>query len=124
MAGLEGMEVTIVVSDPWDFGTAHGTGPFAAKVLKVGRDDNVPGGYSMLLQLNTPLHYRDLSCEFVVASPRSERGSFDFLTEGAGVDCNLTRIPEDRAASPNPLDLSWWRGGVALLGTLRLKQND
>lgn len=109
---LEGMEVMIVVSDPWDFGTAHGTGPFVGKVLKVDRDEHVPGGQAILLQLNIPLEYRDVGCEFFVASPRPEIGSFDSLMEGVGVDCNLTRIPADRASSPNPLDLSWWRGGA------------
>lgn len=118
---LAGMEVMIVVSDPWDFGTAHGTGPFAGKVLKVGRGEHVSGGQSILIQLNIPLDYQDVRCEFFVASPRSAMGSFDSLMEGEAVDCNLTRIPTDRATSTNPLDLSWWRGGVVLIGTLRPK---
>lgn len=123
-ASLVGMEVTIVVSNPWEFGTAHGTGPFVGRVLKVGGAEDAPGRYLVLLQLYRPLDYKDVSCEYFIASPRLESGSFDSLAEEAGVDCNLTRIPTDRATSLNPFDLSCWRGGAALLGTLRLKRHD
>jgi len=114
-----GMELEVVVSDPRDFGTIHGTGPFFSKVLQVHGEENVPGKGSILLRLKTPLEYEGVSCEFFVASPRLENENLRSLIEGKEVFCNLTRIPSERAASSNPFDLSWWRGGVGLIAALR-----
>ena len=67
---LVGMEVLIIVSDPWEFGTTHGTGPFLAAVLQIGPDQHVPGKEVVLLRLKTPPLYKGLSCEYFIASPR------------------------------------------------------
>jgi len=116
------MEVVITVSDPWEFGTMHGTGPFVARVLQVGVDQHIPGKKAILLQLETPLTYQGVTCEYFVGSPRLERGDICALTKGDEVYCSLTRIPADRATATNPFDLSWWRGGIGLIGTLRDKE--
>lgn len=113
------MEVDITVSDPWDFGTEHGTGPFTGKVLQTGSNYWVSGEDAILLQVEPPLAYRGTTCEYFVATPRLITSSLPSLTNGYQVECNLTRIPEGQAISANPFDLSWWRGGVGLIGTLR-----
>lgn len=118
MEGLVGTQVEVTVSDPWEFGTQHGTGPFAATVLRAGRGET--GQEALLLRLRAPLAYRGVNCEYLVASPRHTSGSLSALTAGGGaVSCGFTVIGEERAAAPDPLDLSWWRGGVGLIGTLR-----
>jgi hypothetical protein len=33
--GLIGRRVTLLVSDPWDFGTEHGVGPFGGTIQQV-----------------------------------------------------------------------------------------
>lgn len=119
VAELVGMRVSITVSDPWDFGTEHGTGPFAAKVLQAGSNYWVSGEDALLLQLETSLSYQGSTCEYFVATPRFEIGSLASLISGYKVECNFTRVPESRTTSANPFDLSWWRGGVGLIGTLQ-----
>jgi hypothetical protein len=118
-AALEGLEVIIVVSDPWEFGTAHGSGPFLATVLQVGPKHWDSGTDAILLRLETPLVYEGITCEYFIASPRLDGGDIKALARGTEVDCTLTRIPADRAMSANPFDLSWWRGGIGLVGSLR-----
>jgi hypothetical protein len=122
--GLIGMEMSIIVSDPWEFGTVHGTGPFIAKVLQIGIDQYIPGKELLLLQLKTPLIYQDVTCEYFIASPRLEGGDIKALVaKGDEVYCSLIRIPAERATSKNPFDLSWWRGGIGLIGTLRCSED-
>jgi hypothetical protein len=70
-----GAAVEIMVSDPWDFGTLHGCGPFLATVNKVGKEfwtKNSVGAAALLLQLKTPVAYRESHCEFLIASAREE----------------------------------------------------
>lgn len=119
MSELEGLRVNLSVSDPWDFGTIHGTGPFSAQVLK----ECSPEGQracAILIKLDKPLKYKDLRCEYFVASPRLERDSLDNIQQGVSVGCGLTCISEEHAKSPDPFDLSWWRGGVGLIADLSI----
>lgn len=116
---LINMEVELIVSDPWEFCTELGAGPFNARILQVGKSQDVPDKDAVLIQLLSPVTYREVTCEFFVASPRHENETLQSLGEGREVSCGLTVIPVDRAHSPNPFDLSWWRGGVGLIGTLR-----
>lgn len=120
-APLVGMEVMIIVSDPWDFGTVHGTGPFFGEVLQTGPGHNRPGKLAILFRLKTPLLYQGTSCEYFVASPRHEGEDIQSLGQGKEVSCALTMIPPRQATVLNPFDLSWWRGGIGLIGTLRRK---
>jgi hypothetical protein len=116
---LVGKEVAVVVNEPWDFFTAHGAGPFRAKVLQIGPDPDVPTEDAALLRLETPLIYDGVDCEYFIARRRHEDDRIDALLTGAEIHSGLTRIPADRANSENPFDLSWWRGGVGLIATLR-----
>jgi hypothetical protein len=117
--GIIGSRVAILVSDPWDFVTINGAGPFMSTLLRIGPDPDVGGHEAALLQLETPLVYEGVSCEYFIASPRHERDDLSSLASGAEVLCGLTCIPADRANSANPFDLSWWRGGVGLIATVR-----
>jgi hypothetical protein len=117
-AGLEGSAVSIVVSDPWEFGTEHGTGPFEATIVLIEPDPNPPGrDPAALIQLRTALKFAGTSCEYFVAQPRHEGTSLGDLFHGP-LNCNLTAISSERATGASPLDLSWWRGGVVLLGSM------
>lgn len=116
---LVGLPVKITVSEPWEFGTMHGTGPFAGQVLLVGSDPNrSEKRTAALVRLDKPLIFENVTCEFFVAQPRLKNQSIEAITAGAPVECGLTCISTERARSADPLDLSWWRGGVGLTGTL------
>jgi hypothetical protein len=120
---LVGKTVEMGVSDPWEFETETGTGKMTAKVLQIGREILQPGNegsISLLLHVVQPVKYKGVICEFFVASPRHSGKDFTLLDKMA-VPCAFTLIPPERAESNNPFDLSWWRGGIGLIGGLGLK---
>jgi len=110
------MEVNLIVSDPWEFGTEHGTGPFTGRIVHVG--SSASGDVAVLLRLDDPLSFKGESLQCFIATPRLEEDKLENLADGAQVNVNLTRITEDQASSTLPLDLTAWRGGLILIGTL------
>lgn len=119
---LVGLQVFVIVSEPWDFVDGHTTGPFLAHVLAVGKDCWSPSSDAVLIRLASPMSYKDAHCEYLIASPRYKDGDLSALAAGIVVHCGLTVIPPERVASSDPFDLSWWRGGAAFIGTLRSSQ--
>lgn len=107
--------IEITVSDPWDFVTECGSGPFPATVLRAGSDGSkeVP---DLLISLDSPPRFQNTECKLFVARPRATPSKGSRLQD---MPVALTLIPEERLKSENPLDLSWWRGGIGLIGTLR-----
>jgi hypothetical protein len=116
---LVGTKVKLVLVDPWDFVTVNGPGPFTATILKTsqGQDDN---DVAVLLQVEPILQYDGMECKYFVGSPRHENKSIREILSSKLVACNLTRVPEERATSADAFDLSWWRGGIALIADLSI----
>lgn len=119
LANLKGRTIQVWVSDPWDFGTEHGCGPFRATVLESRAVDGMSGD-AVVLRLSNPLDFEGVRCECLVAVPRHESSSFASLHSGAIVPSNLAVIPQDRTAAAVPLNLVRWRGGVGLVGSLQV----
>ncbi len=116
---LKGRTLSITVSDPWEFVTEHGSGPLEATVIEEALNAEAPEGNALLLKLLAPINHAATICEYFVAAERSSGDRFSDLLRGRAVNCGLTRISRERAQSANPFDLSWWRGGLALLASLR-----
>lgn len=110
---LVNREVLITVSETWDFVSACGSGPFLAQIV-------ASGGGAVLLRLAQPPVYEGVACEYCVASPRANGTAWSRLANGEPISCALIHIPPDRAVSTMPCDLSWWRGGIALIGDVVL----
>lgn len=119
--GLVGRRLEVVVSDPWEFGTQHGDHPRLAVVVRAGVTANGSGGKAdaLLLRWLEPVVLGGVTCEFFVATARHEAHGLDELERDGNLPVSLTRISSAQAASDSALDLSWWRGGVALLGDVR-----
>jgi hypothetical protein len=109
-----GNKAKIIVSDPWEFETETGTGTLWAKILQIG-DEN-----SLLLQIENPIKYKNTVCEYFVASPRLANGAISDVQSDAGMFSSLALIPPNRAMSENPFDLSWWRGGITLIASVKI----
>jgi len=56
-------KVDVFVSDPWEFGTECGSGPFTGRVVEIDDD-------AYLIRLDTSLNYRGLSFKSLIAKPR------------------------------------------------------
>jgi hypothetical protein len=102
--------VSIALSEPWQLAND----PLAARVVLL-RDD------SLILRLDEPRDFQGEAFQFFVAQPRHEGSSVAELFEGRELHCALTAITAENARGPNPFDLSEWRGGLALIATLRTR---
>ena len=73
---IEGISVAVTVSDPWDFVTVHGSGPFIGKITKISTINPVQGwgkDPAAIIRLDKPLVFKDLEYKYLIASPRLER---------------------------------------------------
>jgi hypothetical protein len=125
MYDLANAKVSLLISDPWDFVTDHGSGPFLGQILQVGPDYWLEkfanrSGKTILIQLSTPLTIEGTRYEYLIASPRHETGDISQLLQGLEVICGISCIPQERATGSTPFDLSWWRGGIGLIGTVKI----
>jgi hypothetical protein len=77
-----GKRVQILVSDPWEFGTECGVGPFAA-VITAAKPD------VLLLTLEVPIEYQGARLKTVVARPHFVSGEIVSLTSEGHLDANF-----------------------------------
>ena len=105
--------ILISISDPWDLGEILKWQPLIGKVIARSHS-------AILVKLDVPIKYKNTDCEFFVVSPRLEGTNISQLFEGSAVFCGITRISPELASSNNPFDLSSWRGGVGIIGDVRL----
>lgn len=73
------------VSDPCDFGTEHGTGPFAGSI-----EATTP--QALLVRLKNPLTYTGLTVQFVVATARHVDKPLEMIADQVAVPANLTPV--------------------------------
>jgi len=83
ISGLIGNRVEIRVSDPWEFGTECGIGPFPAMVTSVE-----PA--ALLLHLETPIRYRGVELLSVRVMPRHAPGTIERLVSEGRLAANLS----------------------------------
>jgi hypothetical protein len=81
-SGLVGAKVDVLVSDPWEFGTECGVGPFPALVESANGE--------LLLRLEAPIQYRGAQLLSVVAAPRHSPDSIDSLASAGRLCANMS----------------------------------
>lgn len=101
----KGRLVELFVSDPWDFGTECGCGPFLATIEEVRSN-------GLRLRLSAPLDYRG-RISFLDAAPRYAATLDADLASGASMSANLGLLYD----SPS---LETPSGATFVIGTLRL----
>lgn len=55
-----------------------------------------------------------------VVIPRYEGASAENFIEGKMVLCAVTLVPQERFSPDHPFDLTWWRGGGAIVADVTL----
>ncbi len=116
--GLAGMAIEIVVSDPWDFVTDKGSGPFEGVV------DRVEEG-RLLVRLGLAIEYGDQAFQHLVVTPRAACDDLEDLSVvGRSINCNLLGVSGEVARSDHACDLSSLRGGLTLLGNIKSVNGD
>jgi hypothetical protein len=78
---------------------------------------------TIALKLSAPVHLLNgTECGHLVASARHANTSLDDILSGKPAPCALTLVPLDKFDPLNPCDVSWWRGGGAVIGDIRAAQ--
>lgn len=114
----------LTLSDPWEIGESIGWKSLEVLIVKCGkRAKSVfgPEADAIIIKLEAPFSFAGVEYEYLQGSPRHEAVSFDSLLHGESVFCSFVRIPSAQVHSENPFDLSWWRGGGGVIGTLSLR---
>lgn len=75
---------------------------------------------TVLLDLDKPLIYESTAYQHVVASARLSKDDFGVLAGDGVLGCSVTWVPESKFNHTDPFDLSWWRGGAAVITDLYL----
>src|SRR5688572_16088351 len=110
------IDVSIIISDPWDLGEALAWQPLVGTVVQVVDDDH--GGRG-LIRLSTPIEYGGRFYECLIASPRHEGARLVDLRVGKEITCALIDVDAQQVASSEALDTSKWRGSLGFIGTLQ-----
>jgi len=109
-----GLLVEILIAEPFELGVR----PLDATVVTSGGAADAPGVLSVLLRLRDPILFRGNTWEYLVARPVKASKALSEVATNSTVGSAMTAVPKDRATSSDPLDLSWWRGGLAMLGSI------
>jgi hypothetical protein len=118
MMDLMHKKIVLGISDPWDLGEQLGWPELEAAIVDIKFDDDML--ISVIIKLSDPFKYKNLHCEYFIVSPRLEGGSFSQIQSRSGMFSGMTRIPPDQVGADDPFDLSYWRGGVSLIGNIML----
>jgi hypothetical protein len=121
----QGQTIEILISEPWELGESMSWRALVGQIEAIGTGRRSAAGASfdptIMVRVQEPFAYRDQICEWLVGSPRYEDETASAKSQLAdGQTFNFVRIPAERAQSSDPLDITWWRGGVALIGKVRL----
>ena len=111
MTGAEPLNLAVVVfvSDPWEFGTECGTGPFQGIVADV-TDENV------LIRLGRPINYQGHEFRTVVAWPR-HAGDSPRVIVARLMPANLVLLTQEISVAPRMVE-HLPADGVAVVGSV------
>lgn len=107
---LLNLPVLIVVSDPWEFGTECGTGPFFGPILDATNA-------KLLVRFSKPVNYQGKTLLVALGQCRHIGDSLEKLSEKP-MAVNLVLLPEavEKIAELNP---EKDREGVAVIATIQ-----
>jgi hypothetical protein len=106
---LKRATVSVFVSDPWEFGSECGTGPFLGTVIDVSPN-------SILVELAKPIFYGGRTLVAVIAKPRYAGDRMEALANGP-LTVNLVLITSDFLSS-FAIQAESSREGIPVLGSI------
>lgn len=121
MISSDELTVVVQVTDPWDWQNAAGDAELSGQIVG-WESDASDARTKFMLRLDRTVSYRSSDCKYFVGSARHEGVDAKRIADGDEILCALVRLPEERATGSNPYDLSWWRGGIGLVASVRRKK--
>jgi hypothetical protein len=111
--------VVVYASDPWDFVTDNGSGPFLADVLPINRGERPPSDPFWLLRLGQPLRNEHGAFTFLLAATRLAGYRLDDISGGVIVPTNFAFVSAEQATSEQQFDTSTTPPFGFFIGDLR-----
>lgn len=102
------------VSDPWDFVTNYGAGPFRMLGIAISDDQR-----SMLVRLAPTLTIESDILEYFLVQMRYDKSQIE-LSMNSVMHCNVIHIETGKVDFNNLNQMNKWRGGMMLIGGVRL----
>lgn len=110
---IVGRAAELHVSDPWEF-ESENVSPKVVGVVEVANDR------ALLLHAQVGVTIGGEVYDRFVCEMRHEGATIADAFEIDGVACSGTAIPERRLSEAKELDVTWWRGGGAVIGNLKI----
>jgi hypothetical protein len=107
---LIGVRVSILVSDPWEFGTECGVGPFSGEILDVD-------GTNILTKLDRTIEYQGKTLSGVICTIRHSAEQYECWPQGRSLSVNFLLI-DDATHSLSEARIRAGSGSVAAIGTV------
>lgn len=85
-----GDRTSLVPTDPWEFVTSTGSGPFGGTVTNVDSAERE----TIVIRLDNPIHYEGVEAHFIEASTRHVGDKFESLFGGT-VFCNVMSLTNE-----------------------------
>ena len=104
---LLNMVVDLTVTDPWEFGTECGDGPFRGKVIDAS-------SAALAIRLEAPLRFQGMALVMVIVRPRHTGESTDVLVTARRLSANCLFLTSGVTSLG---DLGRSVDGVAAIGT-------
>ena len=118
MSQLLGKKIALMISDPWDFGTKCGVGPFYGTLTDSGTEIIAEVDIQKaLIALDRSINYLGAIYDFAICHIRHECSSLSDLQSGATIAVNITLLPIQAKtfSDISPDDLG---SGFAAIGSL------
>lgn len=106
--------IALRISDPWDFGTQCGVGPFFGSAID--EDNN-----RLLLLFTKPITYLDLTYQSALCSLRHKGSSIRDLICGGAIAVNVVLLT-DQPARLNDVRECEFKKGFAAIGSLEISK--
>jgi hypothetical protein len=120
MYRLIGKRVSLIISDPWEFGTECGFGPFYGKLTDSGAEKIADVDVQRaLVTLDRPINYSNTDHVSAICHLRHEGSSLADLEAGLHVSVNITLLPIE-AQTFSAINDDDFRRGYAATGSLQL----
>ena len=111
--GLIGSHIRVTVSDPWEFQVENGSASFNAIVEREKEA-------AMLIRADTPIKSGEIVSTYWLITSRHKDSDFLSLSAEVPLACNGIPVPQKHFKEAQNLDMSWWRGGGAVVGSIVL----
>jgi hypothetical protein len=127
---LVGHQVSIGISEPWEFEDEVGSSTFTGTITDVFvsihlRKSSKKETEYLIVHLAKPFGYAKLKTEYLIGSPRHEGNGLSELGKKEVVAFNFCRASSERAQSDIPFDSIRWKDdrSFGLIGSLKLENH-